>query len=261
MSSSPEPLTRQIVETALTKGPVYWIFDWDGTLVELAATPTDIIVPPTLLTDLGRLADISDGRVAIVSGRSAMDLQKLVPVAGLTFVGNHGVEWRQSGKHWTEPILSEVQRDLAAALDPLRRLESQYPGSILEDKQYTISFHVRQVPTEQRNAIHVLLQQVVGALPSLALREADACWEIRPVNGPTKGLAVAKLLEHDAPRALIFGDDWTDEDAFAAAPPDSLTVIVGSRRPTRAHYHLDSPRLLRALLNAVVRDTLHPSGT
>jgi trehalose 6-phosphate phosphatase len=254
MSLDPDTLTIQIVRQILKGPPVYWIFDLDGTLVDLAPAPDAIVVPPPLLDDLDQLAQRFGGRVAMVSGRAAADLRSWIPLNSLTYIGNHGAECIQNGQSWTTPQDPAAQ----AALDRVRAaaspLQSHYPGSLLEDKGQTLSFHFRQVSPLLRAPLHASLSQLVADTPLLTLRPADECWEIRPVGAPTKGDAVLKLLEENPARPIIFGDDWTDEDAFAAAPPNSITVIVGARRPTQARFKLHSPRDVRALIAAVVHE-------
>lgn len=249
---SPEPLTRPIIRGALQNPSVYWIFDFDNTLVDLAPVPDAITVPPQLLSDLDRLAQQFAGRVAIVSGRSAADLHRWLPLPHLTYIGNHGAEWIQNERPGHQPVSRAVQQDLDAVRIALHRFESLYPGSLLEDKSHSLSFHYRGVPSAERIALHKAMVAVLAGTSQVELRPALDCWEIRPRGGPTKGDAVRRLLRQTPAYPLIFGDDLTDEDAFAAAPPDSLTVIVGDRRPTQARFQLSSPRVLRQLLSDLI---------
>jgi trehalose 6-phosphate phosphatase len=62
---------------------------------------------------------------------------------------------------------------------------------------------------------------------------------------------VRRLLSCDA--AIYVGDDQTDEDAFAAGPPDRLLAIrVGARRGSRARYTLRNQAEVDDLLRALV---------
>jgi trehalose-6-phosphatase len=69
----------------------------------------------------------------------------------------------------------------------------------------------------------------------------------------SKGRALAFLRSaFPAPRVVTyFGDDTTDEDAFAALGPNDLGVLVGADCPTRAHYRLDNPAAVAAELAAL----------
>ena len=78
--------------------------------------------------------------------------------------------------------------------------------------------------------------------------------EIRPA-GVDKGEAVRALLAacNHRPLAVYIGDDRTDSDAFAALPPDSITIDV---RPADesgpAHYSLPGPAEVHRFLHALL---------
>ena len=67
-------------------------FDYDGTLVEIAPRPELARPTPEVLELLSRLAAQEDLKVMVVSGRPLRDLQELLPVPGLDFLGSHGGE-------------------------------------------------------------------------------------------------------------------------------------------------------------------------
>jgi trehalose 6-phosphate phosphatase len=79
---------------------------------------------------------------------------------------------------------------------------------------------------------------------------------IVPVNAPTKGTALARLIEkHGAAGAFFAGDDVTDEDAFALAGRDPVaTVRIRHSKASKAEYFVKSQceidKLLQLLLDA-----------
>jgi trehalose-phosphatase len=50
---------------------------------------------------------------------------------------------------------------------------------------------------------------------------------------------------------VYFGDDLTDEDAFAEIGERGVTVLVGEPRRTAARYRVDGPRDVVRALTAV----------
>src|SRR5437762_1821684 len=70
--------------------------DVDGTLLELAATPDAVIVDPALLDLLTRLRDAAGGALALVSGRTIADLDRLFGTLRLPSAGLHGCERRDA---------------------------------------------------------------------------------------------------------------------------------------------------------------------
>src|SRR5579884_2221534 len=73
----------------------YGLFtDIDGTISQIAPTPSAAVVDPACREALRRLA-MRWALVAVVSGRTARDAQRMVALRGLIYVGNHGLEiWR-----------------------------------------------------------------------------------------------------------------------------------------------------------------------
>lgn len=252
MWSNPKPLEQSVLEEALAAGSVYWIFDLDGTLVDLASRPDAVVVPDSLQDDLEILHARSQGSLAIVSGRSLSDLESRIRSRDITLVGNHGAEWRLNRAYTTADLSPEIFSQLDNIRARLTQLSEHTPKSQLEDKRWTLSFHYRNVASERWGFIESSVQSLVAHYPALELRPADACWEIRPRSGPTKGDAVRQLLVSEA-LPLVFGDDWTDEDAFEAAGPGAITAVVGPRRPTGAAYELASPTVLRSVLHRIAQ--------
>ena len=77
--------------------------------------------------------------------------------------------------------------------------------------------------------------------------------ELRP-PGADKGSAIAEFLLEPpfAGRMPVFaGDDLTDEHGFAVVNDRSgISVIVGSRTPTKARHRLADPASVRRWLEA-----------
>ncbi|MDQ3222621.1 MAG: bifunctional alpha,alpha-trehalose-phosphate synthase (UDP-forming)/trehalose-phosphatase, partial [Gemmatimonadota bacterium] len=72
-------------------------------------------------------------------------------------------------------------------------------------------------------------------------------------HGVHKGRIVPPLSPERlaATTVLAIGDDRTDEDLFAALPPEAITIRVGPG-PTRARFRVDGVAAVRALLQSLV---------
>src|SRR6185503_16789470 len=68
--------------------------DVDGTLLEIAARPELVVVPPELPSLLARLHGALGGALAIVSGRSLVDIDRLLTPFASSAAGEHGVVLR-----------------------------------------------------------------------------------------------------------------------------------------------------------------------
>jgi trehalose 6-phosphate phosphatase len=222
--------------------PARWalFLDLDGTLVELAARPELIVVPEGLPHLLHSTAARHSGALAILSGRSRSDLSAHFGLHGFPAATLHGLErcdaqgrMQRSADH--RP-LDEVRRQL-------RCRSADFPGMWVEDKGGAIALHYRQSP-DLGAAIAEFGQELVDGRSDLSLQPGDFVIEIKPA-GADKGRALTAFLEESpfiGRRPVMVGDDLTDEHAFAAADiHGGFGVIVGSRRPTRARFAIESP--------------------
>src|SRR6478735_6829228 len=76
-------------------GDAALFLDVDGTLLEIAPRPELVEVPPALPTLLARLAGERDGALALVSGRTLADIDRLLQPWRGAAAGVHGAERRR----------------------------------------------------------------------------------------------------------------------------------------------------------------------
>lgn len=222
--------------------------DFDGTLVELADTPSAIAVPDSLQPLLEWLSERLDGRLAIISGRAIADLEAHLAVPGIALAGSHGLELRAAGLE-RPPI--EVPTALAAAADAAASFAETAPGLIAERKPAGVALHFRLAPTEEGRVAAFMAD--LAAASGLVVQPGKMVVELRP-PGAGKGDAVRTLMAI-APFAghvpLMIGDDITDEDAFAAAAAcGGDGILVGEPRETLAHWRLPDVASVAAWLAA-----------
>jgi trehalose-phosphatase len=254
-----EPLAARVAGLAarLVGRPGVFLLDVDGTLAPIAPRPEDARVPDDTLAAVARLAAVPDTHVALVSGRAPDDARRMVPVAGLWAIGNHGVEIvAPDGVHAVEPRAACFAGALAAAAGELRALEAT-PGVRLEDKRWSLSLHHRQAA---RDALAGLAASAaaVAARHGLRVGQGKEVLELKVPATIDKGTAALALVERlGADRAgaavLFVGDDTTDEDGFRrlGALAHAVTVRVGPPDVTTAAGSvLPDPAAVRDLLLA-----------
>jgi len=228
--------------------------DIDGTLLELADDPEAVIADAGLRALLGRLAARLDGRVALISGRSVAQIDRIFgPVAEtLPVTGSHGLEYRWNGV-WARPERPAALDTVAAAF---HALATRFPGVLVEEKSFGVALHWRMAPSARDEG--EALAQALADAHGLRLQHGKDLAELR-VAGGDKGQAVRRLMARPGmvgTRAVVFGDDLTDESAFAAARAlGGAGVLVGSRAhdgsPTAADLSLPDPAAVRAFLAQV----------
>ncbi len=191
--------------------------DLDGTLLDLAETPAEVVQPVGLVEDLSVAAGKLGGALAIVTGRPIAVLDELLRPLKLPAAGQHGAELRLSP---AEAAFCLPTAPIGAALRTMvLQAASAFPGVAVEDKGQTIALHYRAAPA----AGEALRRRLAGFLAEsdsgLALGRGKMVMEIRdPCYG--KGSAVEAFMGEPgfAGRLPIFiGDDETDRDGFTAA--------------------------------------------
>lgn len=223
--------------------------DVDGCLVDFADAPDAVRLPRRLPAVLTRLAARLDGAVALVSGRPLEGLDRLFSPLRMPAAGLHGLELR-NGLH-VRPAPSPPHA-LAGIRQEAEAIAVAYPGAIVEDKGSAIGLHWRAAPSA-RDALRALAEAALPRLPGYRLQHGDSVVELRPADGD-KGSAIAALLEQPPFRGRLpafAGDDITDESGFAVVNArGGVSVLVGAREPSAAHYGLRSPQAVRRWLAA-----------
>jgi trehalose 6-phosphate phosphatase len=221
--------------------------DVDGTLLELADHPGAVFVDPMLKELVARLRAAANGAVALVSGRTVADLDKLFKDPGLALAGMHGCERRDArGKLHVAPVALEQLADVRAGL---KRLAARHPGLLLEDKGAGLALHflqARELEHELRAEVALLAAPLV---PRFALLDGHAVIEVKPA-AHTKDTAVSEFMEEDPFRGrlpIFIGDDQTDYGGFAAVRRfDGLAIAVGPR--VKSEWWLPGPAAVRQWL-------------
>jgi trehalose 6-phosphate phosphatase len=190
--------------------------DLDGTIIDIAATPDGVSVPPELVPLLARLYSGLRGALGIITGRSVADTNRLLVPLKLIVAGVHGAEL------CTVPN-GEV-RLAAGPLDPLvidavHKLSNIAAGVVVEPKVYSIAVHYRMAPTAGPQ-IEAALRRILEDSPDhLILSPGRRVIEVVPKH-VSKGAALEALLSLAAfrgRRPIMVGDDVPDESAFTAA--------------------------------------------
>ena len=226
--------------------------DVDGCLLDLAAHPDEVTVPPRLRDALATLAGRLDGALALVSGRSLAGLDALFAPLRLPAAGLPGLDWRAGASireaPASPPALASIQAEAMA-------IAAEYPGAVVEDKGAAIGLHWRSAPTAME-ALCGFAEAALPRLPGFRLQHGHSVVELRPAGGD-KGMAIAALMREPPfhGRTPVFaGDDITDESGFAVVNAQGgISILVGGREPSAAHFGLPAPKAVRRWLNEGIR--------
>lgn len=226
--------------------------DVDGTILEIAETPQDVYVPESLKILLNTLCLRLDGALALVSGRSIADLDRLLTPFRFCVAGVHGFERREPAgcvvRAQVDPsMLNDARVELSG-------LAAAFPGLLLEDKQFALAMHFRRVP-HLRMFVRSHMSRVVAELsPQFVMQPGKCVFEIRPAAW-SKATAIERFMDQPPFRGrvpLFVGDDLTDEDAFALVNGrGGISVRVGPAQFTFARYVLADVREAVAWLRSI----------
>jgi len=212
-------MTKSSTSSPLPIPDANWalFLDLDGTLIDIAARPDRVVVPDGLVATLSDIRDSLGGALALISGRTLTDIDRLTAPFQFACAGEHGAILRfTNGKVRTRRDDYIFPESLRAEL---RAAAANWPGVTIEDKIYNIVAHYRQAPSWHASVRDFTRSLAARAGPEFEALPARMAFEIRH-RRLNKGAAVLAFMAEPpfAGRLPVFvGDDVTDEDGFRAA--------------------------------------------
>ncbi|MCU0967795.1 MAG: trehalose-phosphatase [Rubrivivax sp.] len=216
-------------------------FDFDGTLAEIAPAPDAVVVDPRATGLLSTLASALCGAVAVVSGRTVADIDRLLDPLKLPAAGVHGAERRGHDGYLRRIAVG----DLGPALALLAPFVQRHPGLLLERKPGSLALHYRQAPALE-DACLSAMTDAMRHVEGMTLLRGKMIVELKPRRAG-KGHAVRSFLD-ERPfrlrRPWFFGDDVTDEAAFEFVQACGGVAVKVGEGETLAAYRLAHPSAL-----------------
>jgi len=221
----------------LSGGQYAFFFDVDGTLAAIQSRPEAVFIPEQVIAQLQKLSALSQGALALVSGRPIEQLDALAAPWSGPAAGVHGAERRDAeGNLQRISLPVEVEQSLRTELQDAMAC---WPGTQLEVKGMAFALHYRQAMQHEQDVMR-LAEQSVKRFPGLALQPGKCVVEIKPA-GIDKGAAISDFMQQPpfAGRTPVFiGDDLTDEKGFLAVNARQGVSIKVGEGSTQAHYRL-----------------------
>jgi trehalose 6-phosphate phosphatase len=236
---------------ALPLNEVALFLDLDGTLAPIAPRPEEVRGDDELWSVLEALDQRTGGRLAVLSGRTIVEIDRITGGLAKAVAGVHGLERRSADGG---VVRAEAPEGLYAARGVMEAFAARRPGMLVEDKGLGVALHYRQAPEHAEDA--EALAEALATHHDLRSQPGSMVRELRAPGGG-KGKALRAFMEEAPFRGatpLFLGDDLTDEDGFAAAEAlGGYGVIVGPRTPTRARFRLPDVAGARAWLAELAR--------
>jgi len=252
-SFTPKAIMNRIIEDVGSAAGLHVFLDYDGTLMPFVSAPELAAPDDELRALLVSLVARPGTRAHMVSGRRKDDLERWFGDLGMGLYAEHGLWLKPPGEDWvslTEPIVSWKEKVRTIMEEFLDRV----PGSFIEDKTAAVVWHYRDAEPEfaahQAKELRTDLTAVLSNVPVEVL-QGDRIIEVR-MHGVHKGAIVQRILaEQPGAVILALGDDRTDEDMFAALPPEGYGIHVGPQ-PSKARYNLRDAVAARAFLRRLL---------
>ena len=217
------------------------MLDFDGTLAPLVSDPARARMRASTRRALEAVARCYP--VAVITGRALSDVRHRVPLRGVSFVGNHGLEQFVKGKIRRVRIPAAPQRALDTIRVRVRSVARRYKGLYFEDKAHSLSLHYRHSPRPNHAAIRTEVVKAIRETGNLRAVEGVFVINILPAVRRDKGIAVREmytaLAGRKIPVPVFIGDDVTDEDAFRVLRK-GITIRVGKSTSSAAQYYFRS---------------------
>jgi trehalose 6-phosphate synthase/phosphatase len=225
--------------------------DYDGTLANFVSSPLPEKARPTkaLLRTIQALALTAGTDVFIVSGRPREALESWFGSMPVTLVAEHGFWVKQKGEWFQQEASFQEHKPILLSI--MARYAERTPGAKVEEKNYALVWHYRNVSPELAYARNANLKHELDVAinnSDIEIFNGNKVMEIKP-RGVHKGTVLDEFLIGDPyDFILAVGDDQTDEDMFKALPQHAFSIKVGTG-DTSAKFRLLSVAEVHALLN------------
>ena len=219
--------------------------DYDGTMAPIVNDPEKAYPHAESVRALRALAGLAATTAAVISGRALKDLATLsrLPVE-VQLVGSHGSEFDVGFIHAIDANARKLLREITSELS---RIADLHPGVTVETKPASAALHVRNASPEVGAKALAAVHAEAALWTGVQVTEGKAVVELA-VIATDKGNAL-DILRHQegATAAVFFGDDVTDEKAFARLQGPDVGIKVGEN-DTLAEYRVGSTEDVAAAL-------------
>jgi trehalose 6-phosphate phosphatase len=261
-SGVPRPL-RDALGSLASTGSLLVALDFDGTLAPTVDDPAKARALPEARAAVERLTRLPATRVALVSGRTVEDLERVSGFGDeVLLVGSHGIELRLDEPDDVIALDAQEREAMRTLSEVLGQVVDTLESVWLEPKPAGFALHTRLATERHSRVAHlVALSEAQAEVEDLKVRFGKNVIEFS-VRSTTKGEAVEHLRRYTHADAVFYaGDDVTDEDAFVALGSDDLGLKSGGGT-TAADFQVEGPEdvahvltLLAALREARTADT------
>lgn len=255
-----EPVTHDSTQTLPSDGMFSWMnelegkhilffCDLDGTLAPISSFPKDVRLNEKTIELLQMISEKRNCQFVVVSGRDKEFLEEQFIDNDFNFplAACHGAYSYSPEDHiWHNQIPQDSIKWKETVKDVLALYTQRTPGSFVEDKGHSITWHYRNSPREfadfMANKLFFELEDTLTGQP-VQVGRGKKVIEIKSIHA-NKGHFVQQWILNQSKKpdvVVAIGDDITDEDMFNAIQErkdiSQYCIKVGQEK-TQAHYFI-----------------------
>ena len=229
--------------------------DYDGTLQRFFGNPQAAIPDNELYELLDDISNHKGTELILISGRDKETFNRWFGDRNYTLIAEHGAWLKEHDGEWHErkPAHNEWKDSI---LPVLESYVDRTPGSLIEEKTYSLVWHYRKADIElgalrALELVHDISNLIINQ--DLEILEGSKVIEVK-VSGINKGTAASEFLYNNPTDFILaIGDDWTDEFLFKELPESAHTIKVGTGNSV-AKYYVDSYKDVRQFLRSLMTE-------
>jgi len=225
------------------------LLDYDGTLSGFQIIPEDAIPSAEVLDLITKLAQNDRNVIAIVSGRDKDILEAWFGTKKIHLIAEHGAFVKLD--LWMSTIFEQIKWK-QPVLKIMKRFQNLSVGSFIEEKEYSIAWHYRQMDSQigynkSRELIETL--QYFIANSGAKILDGNKVVEVKSAY-MNKGTAINTAYNFENyDFCIAIGDDKTDEDMFNVINANNGISIKVGEGNTVAKYRLENQTKVITLLH------------
>ena len=227
--------------------------DYDGTLVPFVRRPNLAYPSNAVRSMLDKLSSDVRNTLVLISGRDRGTLLDWFGKLPLALAAEHGFWLRDPGSDWK--AIKHTNPEWKVSLMPVLQLYAdRLPGAFIEEKENSLAWHYRAADPDQAGPVAAeLTDHLVNFTANIDVQvlQGSKVVELRH-GGVNKGTAAMHWISKEHYDFILgIGDDWTDEDLFAALPKSAFSLRVGVSN-TNAKNNLRDVNEVISLLDSLI---------
>lgn len=225
--------------------------DYDGSLAPYASIPSKAQPTKEITERVQRLVDDHRNEVVLISGRDKSTLESWFQIKNLALVAEHGVYKKDRTEYYWSMLGRYSNAWKPSIIAFLKRWIDRLPGSLIEEKEYSIAWHYRQAdPAAAAIVMREILYELITYTSTIEIEviHGNKIIEIKNIGADKGSAAQLWLQKKKYDFVLAVGDDRTDEDLFSVLPEGSHSIKVG-KVVSMAKYRLEDNKAVASLLD------------